>query len=161
MILSEAGFDLRKRITNDGKLQNFFDSQVNSETKGLNEIDITFSDKQFGPTKNNYKKVLRLEWDLQNDEIVFQFEPFICLAKSFTPTKRNVLKFCASFFDPLGFIFPITARVKTIFQLLCKSQCSWVENISGEIELIWNDFLADFRGVVRGGQKGLKPRFKY
>ena len=61
--------DLRKCVTNDSKLQKIFDSQENSETKILNETDITFSGEQFGPTKNNYKKVLGLEWDIQNDEI--------------------------------------------------------------------------------------------
>ena len=45
------------------------------------------------------------------------------MAKSLTPTRGNVLKVCPSFYDPLGFIFPITARIKTIFQLLCKNQC--------------------------------------
>ena len=115
LILSKADFNLKKWVTNASKLQKNFDSQENSETKVLNETGLTFSEEQSESTKNNYKKVLGLEWDLQNDEIVFQFEPFICLAKSLTPTKRNVLKVCASFFDPLGFIFPITARIKTIF----------------------------------------------
>ena len=91
MILSEAGFGLRKWVTNDSKLQNFFDSQENSETKILYETDITFSVEQFEPTKNNYKKVLGLEWDIQKDELVFQSEPFICFAKSLTHTKRKVL----------------------------------------------------------------------
>ena len=50
-----------------------------------------------------------------NDKIVFQFELFICLAKYLTLTKTNVLKVCGSFYDPLGFISPITARIKTIF----------------------------------------------
>ena len=72
LVLSQAGFNLRNRATNDSKLQKFF------ETKILNETEITFSEEQFGPTKNNYKKVLGLEWDMQNDEIFFQFEPFIC-----------------------------------------------------------------------------------
>ena len=62
LILSEAGFDLRKWVTNDSKLQNFFDSQENSETKILNETNITFSEEQFGPTKINYKTVSGLEW---------------------------------------------------------------------------------------------------
>ena len=53
LILSEAGFDLRKWVINDGKLQIFFDSQENRKTKMLNETDITFSEEQFGPTKNN------------------------------------------------------------------------------------------------------------
>ena len=71
LILSEAGFDLRTLVTNDNKLQTVFDSQENSETKILNGTDRAFSEEQFGPTKNNYKKVLGLEWDIQNDEIVF------------------------------------------------------------------------------------------
>ena len=147
LILSEAGFDLRKWVTNDIKLQNFFDSQENSETKILNETDITFSEEHYGPTNNNYKKVLGLEWDKQNDEIVFQFEPFICLAKSLTPTKRNVLKVCASFYDPPDSISLITTKIKTIFQLLCKNQCSWDENVSSDIESIWNDFLAEIKQI--------------
>ena len=141
--MSEAGFDLRKWQTNDSKLQKFFDSQENSEIKVFNETDITFSEEQFRPTKN--RKVLGLEWDIQSDEMVFQFEPFICLAKSLTPTKRNVLKVCASIYDPLGLISPITTRIKTIIQLLCKNQFSWDEKISSEIESIWNDFLADLK----------------
>ena len=145
LILSEAGFDLRKWLTNNSKLQKIFDSQENSKTKIFNETDITFSEERFGPTKNNYRKVLGLEWDIQSGEMVFQFEPFICLAKSLTPTKRNVLKVCASIYDPLGLISSITARIKTIFQLLCKNQCSWDENISSETESIWNDFLADLK----------------
>ena len=145
--MSEAGFDLRKWVTNDIRLQKFFDSHENSETKILNETDITFSEVQYGPINNNYKKVLGLEWDIQNDGIVFQFEPFICLAKTLTPTERNVLKVCASFYDPLDFISLITTRIKTIFQLLCKNQCSWDENISSDIESIWNDFLADLKQI--------------
>ena len=62
--MSEAGFGLRKWVTNDSKLQNFFDSQENSETKILYETDITFSEEQFRPRKSNYKKVLGLEWDI-------------------------------------------------------------------------------------------------
>ena len=71
LVLSEAGFDLRKWVTNDIKLQKCFDSQENGETKILNETDITFSEEHCGPTNNNYKRVLGLEWDIQNDEIVF------------------------------------------------------------------------------------------
>ena len=114
----------------------FYEIQENSETKILNE-------EQFGLTKNNYKKVL--ERDIQNDKMIFQFESFICFAKTLIPTKRNVLKVCASFYDPLGFVSPITARIKTIFQLLCKKQCSWDENISSNIESFWNDFLTDLK----------------
>ena len=48
---------------------------------------------------------------------------------------------------PPSFISPIIARIKTIFQLLCKDQCSWDKNIFSEIELIWNDFLVDLKQI--------------
>ena len=89
---------------------------------------------------------------MQMDEIVFQFEPFICLAKSLTSTKRNVLKACASLYDPLGFISLFTERIK--IQFLCKNQCFWDENISSEIKLIWNDFLADLKQIEIPRVKG-------
>ena len=134
-------------IVNCKKKKKKIDCLENSETKILNETEITFSEEQFGPTKNNYENVIGLEWAIQNDKIVFQFEPFICLAKSLAPIKRNALKVWASFYDALGFISPITARIKTILQLLCKNQCSWDGKISSDIEPIWNDFLADLKQI--------------
>ena len=58
-----------------------------------------------------------------------------------------MLKVCASFYDRLGFTSPITARIKAIFQLLGKNQCSWDGYISSEIESIWNDFLTDLKQI--------------
>ncbi|XP_065664738.1 uncharacterized protein LOC136086370 [Hydra vulgaris] len=49
----------------------------------------------------------------------------------------------ASFFDPFGFITPITSRVKTIFQLICKDKSEWDEIVAGRIELAWIEFLKD------------------
>ena len=96
-----------------------------------------FSKNNLDRPKIITKKVLGLEWDTKNDEIVFKFEPFICLANSLTPSKRNELK--------VPQMSPITARIKTIFQLLCKSLCSSDENISSEIESNCNDFSADLK----------------
>ena len=49
--MSEAGFDLRKWVTNDSKFQEIFDSQENSETKIQNETDITFCEEQLDRPK--------------------------------------------------------------------------------------------------------------
>ena len=84
-----------------------------------------------------------VEWDTQNDEFVFHFSSLIDLARSLETTKRNVLKISASFYDPLGLISPVTARVKTIFQLLCKDKLDWDEKVPLEIEIIWKEFLSN------------------
>ena len=49
----------------------------------------------------------------------------------------------ASFYDPLGFSSPVTARVKCIFQLLCKDSYEWDKEVNNEIKNIWLSFLAD------------------
>ena len=78
----------------------------------------TFLEFQIKFVRNNLKRVLGVEWDTRNDEFVFHFSNLVDLTRSLETTKRNVLKISASFYDPLGLISPVTARVKTIFQLL-------------------------------------------
>ena len=90
---------------------------------------------------NDLKRVLGVEWDTQNDEFVFHFSSLIDLVGSLETTKRNVLKISVSFCDPLGLISPVTARVKLLFQLLCKDKLDWDEKIPLEIEIIWREFL--------------------
>lgn len=50
------------------------------------------------------KKVLGIVWDDLNDKLVFDLETLYAAAKDLPPTKRNVLKIIASFFDPLGLL---------------------------------------------------------
>ncbi|XP_065674130.1 uncharacterized protein LOC136091074 [Hydra vulgaris] len=59
---------------------------------------------------NNLIKILGIEWDIVKDEFVFEFKDFVKKDEAIKTTKRNILKMAASFFDPLGFITPITSR---------------------------------------------------
>ena len=103
----------------------------------------TFLEFQIKFVRNNLKRVLGVEWDTRNDEFVFHFSNLVDLTRSLETTKRNVLKISASFYDPLGLISPVTARVKTIFQLLCKDKLDWDEKVPLEIEVIWESFLSN------------------
>ena len=89
---------------------------------------------------NDLKRVFGVEWDTQNDKFVFHFSSLIDLARSLETTKRSVLKISSSFYDPLGLISPVTARGKTIFQLLCKDKLDWDEKVSLEIEIYGDNF---------------------
>ena len=57
------------------------------------------------------------------------------------------LSVLASIFDPLGLIAPITARIKTIFQLLCKDKLNWDDIIPPDIALVWDKFLDELKGL--------------
>ena len=93
------------------------------------------------------KRVLGIEWNVKSDKFIFSFANVLKLAHSLTPTKRNILKIAASFFDPLGFISPVTARVKTIFQLLCKEKGEWDSPASSETVSVWYAFLSDLEAL--------------
>ena len=58
---------------------------------------------------------------------------------------RNVtyLKSQHRFYDPLGLLSPITAKLKIIFQLLCKDKFEWDAKIPSDIESVWNDLLSE------------------
>ena len=143
-IMADAGFNLRKWVTNDSQLQQFIDSKegnVSNDNLGDNE---SYIETQLGVTsENKSKRVLGVEWETNEDKFVFRFNDFVRQARCFKPTKRNILRVAASFYDPMGLISPITARVKIIFQLLCKDRLSWDENVPEKISHVWEELLRD------------------
>ena len=121
----EAGFDLRKGVTNNSALQKCFDQKENLLSKNHSfeeNNDFTALESQIKLVGNALKRVLGVERDTQNDELIFHFSSLVDLARSLETTKRNVLKISACFYDPLRLNSLVTARVKTIFQLLCKDK---------------------------------------
>ncbi len=62
-----------------------------------------------------------------------------------TLTKRNILSVSASIFDLLGMLAPITAKLKSLFQLLCLDKLDWDDLIPKEIEEIWKKLVANLK----------------
>ena len=56
----------------------------------------------------------------RNFEFLFRFDDLVSKCATIKHTKRNLLSISASILDPLGFIAPVTAKIKTIFQLFSK-----------------------------------------
>ena len=118
-IMKEAGLELRKWVTNDAKLRHFF-----------------IGDAEFCP----FRQVLGVDWNVVEDEFVFDFKKFLRMCDGLKLTKRNILSVSASFYDPLGFISPVTARVKVLFQLLCKKKLGWDDEVPDDLRVYWTDF---------------------
>jgi hypothetical protein len=91
------------------------------------------------------KTVLGLSWDTTSDEFVFRFGNFLSKYCSMTLTKRNILSVSASIFDPLGMLAPVTAKLKSLFQLLCKDKLDWDDVIPKEREEIWGKIIGDLK----------------
>ena len=65
------------------------------------------------------QKVLGINWDIERDEMCFDFEKLVKFARSLNPTKRNLLKMIASLYDPLGIISPFIITMKCLSQEVC------------------------------------------
>ena len=91
-----------------------------------------------------YKSVLGVQWDTSTDEFVFCFGILLQKCAAMKRTKRNLLySVSVSIFDPLGIISPVTARITTIFQLLCEDKRDWDDEITAEVGLVWAKFLQE------------------
>ncbi|XP_065654791.1 uncharacterized protein LOC136081405 [Hydra vulgaris] len=124
--LQEANFNLRKFESNSVELEQKIQSN-NYE-------------------RNNTTKVLGQAWDKDLDELTYSFNDILETVKKI-PTKRDVMKFIASIFDPMGIINPIVVRCKCFFQRLCVEKFSWDDLLFGSTLDEWNDIILDFRSL--------------
>ena len=123
-ILSEAGFDLRKWVTNDIELAGYIDSRENGDCNLLGKDDDMTYFKTTSPSITaEHKVVLGVGWyPTSVSKLAFRFNDLVLKYATIKPNKRNLLSISASIFDSLGFIAPVTAKIKTIFQLLCNDK---------------------------------------
>ncbi|XP_065658085.1 uncharacterized protein LOC136082596 [Hydra vulgaris] len=63
------------------------------------------------------------------------------------PSKRSILRFIASFYDPLGLVNPIIVRCMILFQSICKLKLGWNSLIGDDILIEWNDIINDLGSV--------------
>ena len=125
-ILAIGEFNLRKWETNNLVLRNII-----SQEETLNDIqnektdESTYAQSQLGFSSHAFRKVLGLNWDTNNDFLVYDFADIIAVASKLEITKRNILRVSAMFYDPLGLICPIVLQFRLIFQSLCAEKLEW------------------------------------
>ena len=144
-----AGFVLRKWETNDKTLKKRIDLEENVESGVESKVEgdeDSFAKLELGVDKK-YKKVLGVSWDVDSDELVFEFEKLCVQASELKATKRNILKITASFFDPVGYISPIVLRGKLLFQMCCTESLGWDDEVTGLILREWKLFLKELKGI--------------
>ena len=127
--MNSGSFGLRKWNANSPELRQLIDREENSETVDeksnelVKEDDQKFTKETLGPNTNSDEKtktkILGLNWDIQNDEFYYDFDQIIEFANSLPLTKRSVLKVAAKIYDPLGFLTPVTVKLKEMFRQLC------------------------------------------
>ena len=133
--LKEAGFNLRKFVTNSEELRERIEKNERSASRSqevqpkedvgrcqiaetvmadghkVEEEDMTYSRSVLGTPvieDPGEQKILGTLWNFHNDNLVFDLTETASLARKVEPTKRNVISTVSKFYDPLGVISPIT-----------------------------------------------------
>jgi hypothetical protein len=81
-------------------------------------------------------KVLGITWDTQADTLLIHSTSSQLINSI---TKRHVLKFLASYFDPLGLISPTLLLVKLFLNKLWTEKYSWDVELNMELSTEWKD----------------------
>jgi len=136
--LSQASFNLRKFATSSRTLREANSHQARySHVSDITYVDATLSPDQ--PTLPAEHKVLGVRWNVQSDQLIFELSTIAETTTTLVPTKRKVISLIGCFYDPLGFLSPITIRFKVLIQELCKTQVNWDKPLEGETLKKWKD----------------------
>ena len=111
-----GGFNLGKFLTNSRGLQQRIDcaedvQHVEPDIPKLNYSDETYAKVMLGAPVNSESgehKVLGVPWNPNRDSLLFDMSELAQLAKNLQPTKSNLVSLIGKFYDPLGFLAPVT-----------------------------------------------------
>ena len=130
-IFAQGSFNLRKFVTNVQSLQRSVDAQatIPMRTEHLEIPTVEAFEESYAQstlpinpqgTSHSEQKVLGVHWDVVSDQLVFTLEGLAESAVRLEPTKRNVVSLIGQFYDPLGYLSPITIHFKVLMQQLYK-----------------------------------------
>ena len=74
---------------------------------------------------------------------MFDVSELTQVAITLQPTKRNLVSLIGRFYDPLGFLAPITIRFKILFQKLCRDKLEWDDPLPDDLLQEWKELVAD------------------
>ena len=115
-IFNSAKFQLHKWHSNDPTLEK---DEINNDKEITKEMASTTA-------------ILGLPWNKQNDTL-----KVVTPTSDTQDTKRGVLNFLASFYDPLGFIPPATLSGKILYRDICDRKLGWDEPLPGDLLNQW------------------------
>ena len=120
-MFKDGGFNLCKFVSNSAQLQERMDNEekgLNAEKQELGDTsDETYTKATLGSmqkVRSGEQKVLGVRWDVATDHIVFSLTDIAQQAREMEPTKRHIVSVVGRFYDPIGFLTPITIQFSVV-----------------------------------------------
>ncbi|XP_073952967.1 uncharacterized protein [Choristoneura fumiferana] len=132
-LLKSGGFNLRKWSSNHPSL-NQHDKHLQTKQDG------SFEFKQVESTKT-----LGLRWNSQQDTFTFKSKIDTAIEKKIT--KRMLLSDISKIFDPLGWLTPLSTKLKLLFQQVWQSNCKWDDHLPENILNEWIKIKTDINNI--------------
>ena len=155
MVLKDGGFNLRKFVTNSSDLQKkIYENerllQLPPTDHSLNDEEESESYTKFtlGTTQKVHTgevKILGVKWNSLTDSFIFDFSDVVSQVVNLQPTKRNVVGIASKFYDPLGFVSPVTIRFKVLFQEMCEAKIDWDDVLPPELQHKWESMVSSLQ----------------
>ena len=122
--MRDGSFQLRKWASNDKDLEGKINKlEVNNKYSPVTDNDLSLVQMEianiFRQNEPEYRKVLGVAWNKNNDNFVFDFSNVIKIVNEIDPT---IGKLIGMLFDPLGLISSIVLQLKLLFKKLCVSK---------------------------------------
>jgi hypothetical protein len=128
-LLQSGGFNLRKWNSNKNELLDMKKDQQNSNF----DFKYAYSSKTLG-----------LRWNSQQDVFTFQSKINDSMKKF---TKRSLLSEISGLFDPMGWIAPVTTKLKLLFQRVWQLNLQWDDELPNEFNLEWSIIKTDIKTI--------------
>ncbi|XP_055585092.1 uncharacterized protein LOC129737945 [Uranotaenia lowii] len=144
MIHSSAGMELRNFLSNSSQVLSQLGQECVTEPKQFSDNTVYQSERVLGmtwyPDSDQFGYRVLLRDDLQQ-----------LIAGKVVLSKRMILKFVMSLFDPLGLLAHFLIQAKVLIQALWRNSVGWDDPVPPEIESLWTRWLDVFRemDVVR------------
>uniref|UniRef100_A0A914YUF9 Uncharacterized protein n=1 Tax=Panagrolaimus superbus TaxID=310955 RepID=A0A914YUF9_9BILA len=139
-----------RNVTIDQILQKMKDTAFEVEVVAADEkehsarkINEQTSKVPFKPTSPNERQFQN--WNSQEDTLILELKNDV---QDKRWTKRKVLKFIASTFDPLGMLSPVSIKGKIFMQNLFQKLLSWDTPLSDELQKEWQEIVRNWKGNV-------------
>ena len=132
-IFEEAKFELHKWHSNESVLEAKSEPDDGKQSYAKDQLGV----------KAGETKLLGLPWNKNNDTISVTFPQPIA-----ETTKREMLRFLASIYDPLGLVSPTTLSGKLMYRQVCDQHLPWDAKVSESVADQWCKFENSLPGRV-------------